>query len=151
MSRAFIKEDVDPPERPRRARGSSGLPPGAANYITARGAQRLRAKLLELQKQPGPNRARIAELDEVLASVTVVQVPEDRNQIVFGARVTVRDAVGQLRFYEIVGVDELDLHAHAVSWISATGKALLSAEVGYRVVLPAGERVELVTVEYPDE
>jgi hypothetical protein len=35
MSRAFIKEDVDPPERSGRKRSASGLPPGATNYITA--------------------------------------------------------------------------------------------------------------------
>src|SRR5205814_5816772 len=37
MSRAFVKEDVDPPERSGRKRSASGLPPGATNYITARG------------------------------------------------------------------------------------------------------------------
>ena len=42
MSRAFVKEDVDLPERSGRKRSASGLPPGATNYITARGAKRLR-------------------------------------------------------------------------------------------------------------
>src|SRR4051794_10555261 len=32
MSRAFIREDVDPPERSGRLRSASGLPPGATNY-----------------------------------------------------------------------------------------------------------------------
>jgi len=36
----FIKEDVDLPERSGRKRSASGLPPGATNYITARGAKR---------------------------------------------------------------------------------------------------------------
>jgi hypothetical protein len=34
VSRAFIKEDVDLPERSGRKRSASGLPPGATNYIT---------------------------------------------------------------------------------------------------------------------
>jgi hypothetical protein len=38
MSRAFVKEDVDLPERSGRKRSASGLPPGATNYISARGA-----------------------------------------------------------------------------------------------------------------
>src|SRR5881398_655482 len=49
MSRAFIKEDVDPPERSGRKRSASGLPPGATNYITARGAKRLHDQLKELR------------------------------------------------------------------------------------------------------
>jgi hypothetical protein len=49
MSRAFVKEDVDPPERSGRKRSASGLPPGATNYITARGAKRLRDELQKLR------------------------------------------------------------------------------------------------------
>ena len=49
MSRAFIKEDVDPPERSGRKRSASGLPPGATNYITAGGAKRLRDELQKLR------------------------------------------------------------------------------------------------------
>jgi len=45
MSRAFVKEDVDLPERIGRKRSASGLPPGATNYITAPGAKRMRAAL----------------------------------------------------------------------------------------------------------
>jgi hypothetical protein len=50
MSRAFVKEDVDLPERSGRKRSALGLPPGATNYITARGPKRLRD---ELQKRFG--------------------------------------------------------------------------------------------------
>ena len=53
MSRAFVKEDVDPPEQSGRKRSASGLPPGATNYITARGEKRLRE---ELQKPCGKRR-----------------------------------------------------------------------------------------------
>jgi transcription elongation factor GreB len=151
MSRAFVKEDVDPPERSGRARTPSGLPPGAANYLTARGAERLRKQLEELCKQPTKDHGRIAELEQLLASATIVDAPEDRQQIAFGARVTVRDASDQLRAYQVVGVDELDLHDHAVSWISPTGKALLAADIGHRVTLESGQRVEVIAVEYPDK
>ena len=47
--RAFVKEDVDLPERSGRKRSASGLPPGATNYITARGAKRLRDELQKLR------------------------------------------------------------------------------------------------------
>lgn len=151
MSRAFVKEDVDPPERSGRARTPSGLPPGAANYLTARGAKRLRSKLEELGKHSTKNHATIAELEQLLASATIVDAPQDRQQIAFGARVTVRGASGQLRAYQVVGVDELDLHDDAVSWISPSGKALLAADIGQRVSFESGERVEIVAVEYPDK
>lgn len=151
MSRAFVKEDVDPPERSRRSRAASGLPPGAANYLSARGGSRLRRKLEELSKQPVKHEARIAELKALLASATIVGAPDDRQQIAFGARVTVRDAAGKVRAYQIVGVDEIDLYDEAVSWISPTGKALLAGEIGKRLTFPSGERVEVVAVEYPDQ
>lgn len=118
MSRAFVKEDVDPPERARRARSASGLPPGAANYITAQGAGLLRAKLPTLDKTEG------VALQELLASVAIVDPPEDRTEVAFGAKVTVRTANGALQTYRIVGVDELDLHPDAVSWISPIAKVL---------------------------
>ncbi len=49
MSRAFVKEDVDLPERSGRKRSASGLPPGATNYITAHGVKRLRDELEKLR------------------------------------------------------------------------------------------------------
>ena len=151
MSRAFVKEDVDPPERSRRARAASGLPPGAANYITARGAQRLWDELNALRSDSAADDSRIAELQDLLASVTVVEAAADPESIAFGAKVTVRDAQGGTRGYRIVGVDELDFYPDAVSWISPIGKALLAAEPGDRVTLENDERVEILSVEYPAE
>jgi hypothetical protein len=49
MSRAFIKEDVDLPERSGRNRSASELPPGATNYIAARGTKRLHDELRKLR------------------------------------------------------------------------------------------------------
>src|SRR2546429_6929782 len=70
MSRAFVKEDVDPPERSGRKRSASGLPPGATNYITARGAKHLQDELQKL-RAANANSERIAELEQILASVHV--------------------------------------------------------------------------------
>jgi transcription elongation GreA/GreB family factor len=151
MSRAFVKEDIDPPERSRRARDTSGLPPGATNYITARGAARLRDTLITLRRDAAANADQIDELQDLLASVTVVDVSEDPAGIAFGARVTVRDGTGELRAFRIVGVNEVQFHAEAVSWISPIGKALLAAEPGGRVTLPNDERGVIVNVEYPIE
>src|SRR5947207_13364352 len=88
MSRAFIREDVDPPERSGRKRSASGLPPGAVNYITARGAARLQAELAALCAA-GDKSKRITELKQILGSVKIVEPPEDPSKSVsFGATVT---------------------------------------------------------------
>ena len=115
MSRAFVKEDVDPPERSGRVRSASGLPPGATNYMTLAGAMRLRQKLEKLRGAGKKNVESITGLEQMLDSVTVVEAPTDPGKdIGFGARVTVRDASGQLTTYRVVGVDELDLYVDAV-------------------------------------
>lgn len=150
MSRAFVKEDIDPPERRTRARAASGLPPGATNYITARGARELRGQVECLRTNAEANATRIAELEEILASATIVDPSQDKQTIVFGAKVTVRDSQGDLHSYHVVGVDELQLHADAISWLSPLGKALLATDLGERLTLPSGERVEVVAVEHPD-
>ena len=147
MSRAFIKEDVDPPERSGRKRSASGLPPGAINYITARGANRLRD---ELQKLRGSIAAdeRVIELEQILASVHVVGPPDAAsNSVAFGATVTVKDAKGVIETYTVVGVDELDLEPDAVSWISPIGKALLAADMGHSIRLPDGRTAKIVKIE----
>jgi transcription elongation factor GreB len=147
MSRAFVKEDVDLPERSGRKRSVSGLPPGATNYITARGAKRLRD---ELQKLRATNAGgeRIAELERILASVHVVDPPDvPSNSVTFGATVTVKDKKGVTETFTIVGVDELDFERDAVSWISPVGKALLAADMGDWITLEDGRRAKIVKIE----
>jgi transcription elongation GreA/GreB family factor len=147
VSRAFIKEDVDPPERSGRKRSASGLPPGATNYMTARGAKRLRD---ELEKLRAANAAseRVAELEQILVSVHVVDPPDPAsNSVSFGATVTVKDKKGLAETYTVVGVDELDLEPDAVSWISPIGKALLAADLGDSIGLADGRTAEIVKIE----
>src|SRR4029078_11628980 len=147
MSRAFIKEDVDPPERSGRKRSASGLPPGAINYITARGANRLRDELQKLRASNAVDE-RVTEVEQILASVHVVDPPDPAsNSVAFGATVTVNDAKGLTETYTVVGVDELDLEPDAVSWISPIGKALLAADMGHSIKLPDGRTAKIVKTE----
>jgi transcription elongation GreA/GreB family factor len=147
VSRAFIKEDVDLPERSGRKRSASGLPPGATNYITARGAKRLRDELQKL-RAANANGERVAELEQILASVHVVDPPDEpSNSVGFGATVTVKDKKGATETYSIVGVDELDLEPDAVSWISPIGKALLAADMGNWITLEDGRAAKIVKIE----
>jgi transcription elongation factor GreB len=147
MSRAFVKEDVDPPERSGRKRSASGLPPGATNYITARGAKHLRDELQKL-RAANANSERVAELEQILASIHVADPPDPAsNSVAFGATVTVTDREGLTETYTVVGVDELDLEPDAVSWISPIGKALLAADMGDSIRLADGRTAKIVKIE----
>jgi transcription elongation factor GreB len=147
VSRAFIKEDVDLPERSGRKRSASGLPPGATNYITARGAKRLRDELQRLRMANANNKG-VAELEQILASVHVVDPPDPAsNNVGFGATVTVKDKKDRTETYTIVGVDELDLEPDAISWISPIGKALLAADMGDWITLKDGRTAKIVKIE----
>lgn len=84
------------------------------------------------------------ESAEIVDSAT--QAGGDR--VLFGARVTVQGEEGPPRKYRIVGIDETDVKAGAVSWISPIAKALMGAKVGDTVLLrtPRGEE-ELEVLE----
>jgi len=61
--------------------------------------------------------------------------------------VTVKDRKSRTETYTVVGVDELDLESHAVSWISPIGKALLAANMGNWVTLEDGHTAKIVKIE----
>ena len=148
MSRAFVKEDFDPPERSGRKRSASGLPPGATNYITARGAKRLRDELKKL-RAANASGERVIELQQILASAHVVDPPSaPSNSVTFGATVTVKDKQDATETFTIVGVDELNIERDAVSWISPVGKALLAADMGHWIKLDDGRSAKIVKIEF---
>src|SRR5205823_4730191 len=148
MSRAFVKEDVDPPERSGRKRSASGLPPGATNYITARGARRLRDELQKL-RPANAGSERVTKLEHILASVRVVDPPDaPSNSVTLGATVTVKDEKGATETFTVVGVDELNFEPDAVSWISPVGKALLAADMGDWIKLEDGRSAKIVKIEF---
>ena len=138
---------MDLPERSGRKRSASGLPPGATNYTTARGAKRLCDELQKV-RAANPGSERVAELEQILASIHVVD-PTDApaNSVTFGATVTVQDKKGATETFTIVGVDELDFEQDAVSWISSLGKALLNAEMGDWITLGDGQTARIVEIE----
>lgn len=95
---------------------------------------------------------RIRFLSKRLDAAEVVDpARQSREQVLFGAHVTVTDEEGRQRTFRIVGIDEADASRGEVSWISPIAKALLRAEEGDVVKLrtPAGvEELEIVKVEY---
>ena len=159
MSKAFTKEDDEIPERVSRERSSSGLPPGAVNYITEEGASRLRGELDELEKharrgkesraeaEDGSKTERMARLRGILDSATIVPTREAApEEVLFGTMVTVRTASGELHRHRIVGGDETALGEGWVSWVSPVARVLLGAQVGQQVQLPDGSKGEVVGI-----
>ncbi|MBA3882481.1 MAG: GreA/GreB family elongation factor [Chthoniobacterales bacterium] len=167
MSRAFVRESDDRPELPMR-RQPSVLPPGAKNYLTADGAERLRDELrgmVEVQRPPLAAESddpemkrrllmldqRIQQLEESIRSAEIVQPPAETDTVRFGATVVVRRAAGEEDEYRIVGVDEVDPDRGWVSWLSPIAKALLNAQLGdgVRFRFPSGEeQLEIVRISY---
>jgi transcription elongation factor GreB len=72
-------------------------------------------------------------------------------QIFFGATVRYIDGSGAEREVSIVGLDEVDLERHHISWRSPLARALMKSGAGDRVVLraPGGaQRLDILDVRY---
>lgn len=148
MSKAFTREDdAADPVRPAPV---SLLPPGAKNYLTPEGRDRLQAELNRLvAERPAlvegsltdtESRGELAQLDQriqylerSLATAEVVATGAGGDRVRFGSTVTVRDMRGTEATYRIVGVDETDLDRNEISWRSPIATALLNARLGQRV------------------
>jgi transcription elongation GreA/GreB family factor len=115
--------------------------------MTERGAARLQAELIRL-RVGGAHAERVAELERILGSITVVDRSGVQSQSVsFGATVTMNDAAGTTETYTVVDVDELEFEPEAVSWISPIGKALLASRLGDRVSLADGRMAKIAKIE----
>lgn len=71
--------------------------------------------------------------------------------VFFGATVRYASADGSERVVTIVGVDEVDVDRHRISWVSPLARALMKSGPGDRVVLhaPAGtEHLQILEVRY---
>ena len=82
--------------------------------------------------------------------IAVVVDPREQKQaerVFFGARVTVEDEEGGIVNYQIVGEDEIDARAGAISWRSPIGMALLGKRLDDTVTVRwhAGKRELTIT------
>ena len=111
MSRAFVRES-DVPQLPELPPQVSPLPPGAKNYLTPAGAEKLRGELTHLLEVRRPPLAsappddmdakrelqvldqRIRYLQESLRTAEVVAPSAENDVVRFGANVTVREKNG---------------------------------------------------------
>jgi transcription elongation factor GreB len=165
VSRAFVKEEQ--PEVPIVAPPRAPLPEGAPNYVTARGLELLREELKSLERErdelerttAADERARAlalwvrrrALLEERIATAVLAPQPERRDEVRFGATVTVRAGDGSERSYRIVGVDEAEPRAGSIAFVSPLARALLGKGVDevVSVQTPRGEEeLEISRIEY---
>jgi transcription elongation GreA/GreB family factor len=103
---------------------------------------------LEKLRAANANSQQVTQLEQILASVHVVDPPDPAsNSVAFGATVTVKDKKGRTETYTIVGVDELGFEPDAISWISPIGKALLAADMGDWITLEDGRTAKIVKIE----
>ena len=165
MSRAFVKEDADAPEEPRK-RSPSGRP----NYVTVGGWLRLegrvaelvslRAALLAAKRADSPRDLKLSqtELDleyyeaQLKRSILVDNRGLTATDARFGAIITAKEEDGTAREYYIVGEDEADAASGKINWASPLAGSLLGAKAGDKVSLPrsGGElKLEIVSVRYP--
>jgi transcription elongation factor GreB len=168
VNKAFTKEDET--SEPPIVRARAPLPAGTPNYVTARGLQRLKAELRDLDEErakldeaaPEKERAhalaslaaRKSALEERIASAQLVETSAtSRDEIRFGARVEVCTSTGASRIYQIVGVDEAQPATGLVAFVSPVARALLGRQVGDSVTVktPRGEEeLEVVRIDYDE-
>ena len=171
MSRGFVKEsdqEEAPFVTPRAA-----LPPGATNYVTARGLALLHAEREALEAQraaivdpsSGEGRrdmgvlaAKLIQLNDRIASARLV-APADviNGEVRFGAEVTylrLSAKPAKSLTVTIVGVDEANVKERRVSYLSPLASALTGKRVGDIATLTLGrgvERLEVTAIHYPED
>ena len=167
MSRAFVKEDgpepdENPPEKP--------LSPNP-NYVTPRGARllqdeeaRISAELAKFSgaQDDAARRRRKRELERDLRYVRArleTAIPVDpanlpKDEIRFGARVSLKREDGEDRTIRIVGEDEAEQGGELVPWSGPFVQALFGLKAGDGLDWTGGaatERWTIVSVEYPED
>jgi len=164
MSRAFVKEpdgdqvSDDQPEWPISQH---------TNFVTSFGLQQLKTRRECLTAQQDAlkdmndsmsSKTELAQIGRELrylvsriATVKVVQIPQDKTVVKIGAFVCVIDENDKEYQFTIVGEDEADIKEGKISWISPLAKALLDSTLGDEVLWkrPNGDLiVEVTTIRY---
>lgn len=165
MSRAFVKEDGPEPDENPPEKPVSPHP----NYVTPRGAKLLQDEEARISSELATftgaqddaarrRRKRVLERDlryvrarlETAIPVDPANLPKD--EIRFGARVTLRREDGETRTLLIVGEDEAEDGGELAPWSGPFVSALFGLKSGQTVDWGAGadiERWAVVSVEYP--
>jgi transcription elongation GreA/GreB family factor len=159
MSVAFTKEEdfesaaAELPDRPVSS---------APNLVTPQGLAQIEAQLAQARADyaaaqaagdVAADRTAMARATRELrywsarrASAQLVEPSGEAGVVAFGGRVTFARADGRVQTFRIVGEDEADPAAGAVSYVSPLARALLGKTVGDVAVVAGGE-VEIIAVD----
>jgi transcription elongation factor GreB len=134
VSRAFVKDDDDRPERPP-PRPVGDQP----NYVTAAGLKLLQDALAAARAESDERNVEYYER-RIESAQLVERGGAKRGTVAFGSTVVARDEKGGHVRVRIVGEDEADPAHGSISWLSPYAQALLERRAGDRVVVarPAG-------------
>jgi transcription elongation factor GreB len=169
MSRGFVKEDdqEEAPFIPARA----VLPPGAINYVTPQGYDKLLKEKSTLEKEisnltleEGKERrhalailnGKINLLNDRISSARILK-PEDqsKNEVRFGALVSFKflsgEQKGSIKEFQIVGVDEANIKENKIAFVAPLAKALTGKKLNEKTeVFMAGknQQMEILKIEY---
>ena len=158
MSVAFTREEdseaqaANLPDRPISphanlvtARGlaqlDQGLAEARAAYAAAQAAGEISADRTAMARATRDLRYYAARR----GSAQLVETPEGGDTVVFGGTVSFEREDGRRQTFRIVGEDEADPAAGAVSYVSPLAQALLGRQVGDTAMV-AGAEVEIVAV-----
>lgn len=180
MSKAFLKDDQATEEEAPDELKLEGGP----RHITPEGFRRLQDEFDHLWKVERPRvtsmvsaaaaegdrsenaeyiygKKRLREIDgrlrylsKLMDKLTVVEPRDQGDRVYFGAWVTVEDEDGGRKTYRIVGPDESDARAGAISSESPVARALLGKKPGdsVMVIRPKGPvELQVVGIRYRPE
>lgn len=165
MSRGFVKEDdlehagTDLPERQ--------ISPHP-NYVTPNGLKLLNAEANALDQIRA---SLIARKDDAIAKQTLAKVDrdlrylssrikdailvepaeQDKDIVLFGAKVIVEDETGLHQTFIIVGEDEANMKEQKVSYVSPIARALIGRKMGDTALWkrPAGDlELTIIDIDY---
>ena len=164
MSRAFTKEDdlehagIDIPERPVSQE---------KNYVTPAGLKELKVILDNLDKnrkslienEAYKNDQKILRIERdiryfssrIKSAILIDPIIQDKELILFSAKVSVLSIYNKKYQFEIVGEDEANIKEYKISYLSPLAKLLLGCRVNDEVVWnkPSGnEKLTITDIYY---
>lgn len=154
MSSAFVDEDKH--EEPRFVPPRAPLPEGVTNYVTKNGLQELKKELkdweqklqLLLQKDKDEREVRIDSnfinesmsllRERIVSAVIVITENQPKEEVRFGARVSLKIGKAPKQSLQIVGVDEADVKKKKIAFTSPLAKAVIGKKEGESATLLLG-------------
>jgi len=124
----------------------------AVTAAAAEGDRSENAEYIYRKKQLREIDRRFGYLQKRLNELSIVdRIPDNLNQVFFGAWVTVEDNQGQESCYRIVGPDEFDTDERYISMDAPVAKALMKKKLDdiVAIQLPGGEKqLTIVDIHY---